>query len=403
MQKKNCRPAFGRGRMAVRSFWIVLLIAASSCSDLIHDPIDSKIIRFEVGFPSTNRTNGVLYDKETGKNVVYFANAGTFKEIKFYHSDGSWIRTIELDSMLLGLDGIARIDVWSTDSILLMEQHTNRVVLVTQSGKARTVLDVGKKLNRMSPDRYELWPSPLSPVRGRNRLIFNLCWLEDVNMILSTEDPIRFFQSYCELMMTKPLLLSMDIGGGGEYVFGLDSFYHKISEEVRLFDETAPYAVVNGKVFTRSFYSDRMFVLDPERMEVIDTVLLHSDITTTHMLPLEVNSSVVRNDSDMRGERLRRGSGVQGLKYSRVVDRYFVVIAHSVSEADTVTGGLRSFSVLEYDGSFQLIAEHGFPSGKYVMHQLLSLDDGLYVLLWYGREAARKGEMNYERILRYDN
>ena len=364
-------------------------------------------VTFDVGYNATTRHRGSFTSVQPFTKVVYFANTGTYKEIKFFDSEATLIKRVSLAEALQYMATVARVDAWHLDSILLTEMYSGRVVYVNGEGEVQKVLDLLDPVNIDHQDQYELWPSALTSTRCQSGFILNLGWVNDRNddaKALSPEGGTpAYYRYHCSKMRDKPLLARFtEIQDTVQVEFLLDSFYHRLSESLCLFDESAPYAIINGRVFTTSFYSDVMLVLDPYKDGVPDTLHLRSDLSTVHIDPPVLTEADILNIDNVREERIRAGAQVQGITWDPGTDGYIIILAHQIPLSDATSSGLRPFSVLRYDKDLRFVEEIAFNGGRYVMSQLLSLTDGLYMLRWKGKESTR-GQMTFERILAYAN
>ncbi|MBK9176277.1 MAG: hypothetical protein IPM46_08055 [Flavobacteriales bacterium] len=343
---------------------------------------------------------GAFVDPASGEEVVYFANTGTYKLIRFFDREGGLVKETSLKRIR---GDVARVEAWSLDSVLAIHLYTNWATLVVNDSVPVREIQLDSVLHAKTTDRFELWPSPFSCVMNDGSLILHPSWAANLRDQDEAAEPAEgtyeYFNYYCRQSASRPAIVKFNPAMSPQSAtFMADSFYSKLSDRVSLYDETAPYAVCNNRIFMMTFYSPHVLVLDATSGQVMDTLTLSSSVTQVHIPPPTLTEEEFGDVGGRRKERLRTGACIQGIAFDKPLQRYVVVIAHQVSLSDSIPSGLRPFSVLAYDTLFNRMGEIVIEGGEYVMQNMLSLSDGVYLMRWRGGKESAHGRFEFQRI-----
>lgn len=347
---------------------------------------------------------GSFFDPGSEQELVYFANAATHKVVRFYSLDGHLVKEVSLRAALDSMDEIGHVDAWHLDSIVLSEMYTNRVAFVDGSGACWRMLELDSLLNPASGDRYELWPSNSSTFISNGALWFTSKWVGNTNDQTSGTEPqsgtATYNAYYSARSATTPVLVRLQPSMyPTQATFLLDSFYHRLSDTVSVYVDSAPYVLCNDRVFLVSHYSPRLIMIDAATATVLDTLVIHSEHPTHHIPPPPLINSEFTDPSDPIATRLRVSAFPMTIMYDRTSHQYAVVLKHAVPVSEPEpTVHLHPFSILRYDTLLNFVSEQTYPGHRYMVTKRLSLKDGLYMYKWEGPQAEAQGKVVFEHL-----
>ena len=125
-------------------FIAVILLCSCANNDKKNDykiQITKRV--YEMDFFPNHMYSGILFDRELNQELLYFGDLVTTKKIVFFDLEGTKIHTVHLkDAVKNSLYGINNISVVSMDTILLLENYTNTLVLVNSKGEELKKIDL---------------------------------------------------------------------------------------------------------------------------------------------------------------------------------------------------------------------------------------------------------------------
>ena len=338
---------------------IVLVLVVLSCSKESEMRSEKEVV-FKVGYEPVSVLSGYYKDE----SLLYFTDPATTQQIKLFDLKGNFKDSISLTEVINQYPEIADIHIFSLDTIVVTSRYINRISVLNRNGKIWKQLDLDNKVIDSEQNKYWLQQSSFaSPNKEKDRLVYHSEWrgnlIDDAKDKTpnKTEEYIKYFnrKSYDSYVFVSVEGL---FGSKPKLTFGLKDFYHEINDDP-FYLIGGMFTIVKDYIYVFRYFSDNIFIIDKNTLELINKVKLTSAYTTIGIKP-----PVTSEDFDYLKTVSRQKGTIQRLLYDETKDEFYVILTKDIKE-EKEEGSYRPFVVQCYDKNFKLKVEKEFGASKY--------------------------------------
>lgn len=339
-----------------------------------------KELTFDVGFPVTRKHTDTYISG--GQELICFADVSTNKIIHFFTLDGKKQGSIPLDCVIDDGHEIDDFSIVSPDTILVNTLYSNKIYILNRKGECLERIDLDKVVKHENGDQFEFYSSAFQDFYSNGSVILGCSYRDNIKEQAPTDalENLRYFYSK---MFRSPYFLKIDniFSDSLSYSVGPEAFYHKyVSDTGYVIVESSFYHHDNNRLFCFSAYSDKIFEVGINDLEVKTEIRVKSDHSSLGADPIPLNNETVGLLQEKVNEALQTSGIITRLHYDRYRKLYYVMVYHDVPGGKgAYKNGERPWSLLVYDEQFNKKWETKFDEKEFIGGNILVCKEGLLV------------------------
>lgn len=359
-------------------YFFSVLFLLSGCGKAVQD---YDAISFDVGFAVTANYSGSYVDNVQNRRLLYFADPVTAKSLKIFNDEAALLHEINLKEPIDRLQTIDDITVFAPDTIVLNSRFTNKIAVIDSKGQVWKFLDLQKTLTRGS-NVYEVHSSAMKDLRLNESLLFNSEWRQDVTDI--PENSWDIFTQYYERLFVEPYFVKISdfLTEPLKAQFGF-RLYPLFMDEASFIIEPPFYTVVNGRLLVTSHFSNEIFEVDAESLELKGRYPIASSHTKIGHDPIPINKNTFANAQQIVDKYAKTAGRISMIEYDPLGRRYVVVVYHETDTPKTLPE--QRFSLIFTDENFNIQNEIAYTNSSFAGWFCLRTDKNL---LFYANENS---------------
>jgi len=322
-----------------------------------------KDMIFDSGFKSGNAQIEFI----NGREFLCIAEYQKEKKIVLHALDGKESISIGLSRLDLFNERALAFEVFNLDTILVLPYYSNILYCMNQKGDVWKTIDLNPYLEKEG--RFELKRSATPFHYNNNALVFSLEYLIDTDVVYDA-------YSYRKKRNAAPILLKIEdiFKDTLDVQFGLRNLYNHFSDAKHANVEGNNFAFINDQIVFNSAYSDSLYIIDPNHLEIKQKIKISSDYSRIYIDPI-TNEQQMQNPN-LVNQNFTTNGQIRSVKYDSDERVYLVFVSHKPKEVRT------SWSVIILDSNFNKIDEYLMDDSKYAHYGLIS-SKGLLVSNYY--------------------
>ena len=388
--------------MKTKTIMLILISSITlSCNRDSKSFLVKRNIIFDIG---ANLNYGdVYYDKSLKKDIVYFSNATTQHNIKFFNTAGELLQLVPLDSAIKNLDNIARVTIVSHDTIVINSNYTNELLIIDFTGRVMEKQKLASQLIDESGNQFEFTESVYPTGQTLSTLIYNCNWRANLNDVVNELVPndafayLKYFNEHC---YASPYFVTISnvFSDRPKIKYELYGIYQQICNEPSIFAEPKFYCFLDDRVFFYSMYSNKIFFVNAHNFKIERSVSIVSKKTKigTSLLRLNYETSMSLQDSVTL--KIKTSGGIVRILYNEGKREYYCIVRHA-SSVESYDKNQIPFSILLYTKDFVLKDEYVFDNFSFNCMYSLMTKDGLLLLRNDTTKTLKKnGKVTYSLL-----
>lgn len=352
--------------------YILILLLLIGCKN---EPQVLKEVIFDVGFQSSGRYSGTFFDIKLNKQVVMFGDASTSQKLKFFNTDGSFIKEVDLSFQAKQLPEITYIWLSSMDSISLLSQDIQKIVSINSFGEKLDEINLQSIIFK-SGDVYTYTAgfNPSMPMVWNGHTFIRCNWKESLNKIELVHSVKNFYINAFEAIKILSIAKTKDSNLISKAV--VSQFYRNLSTTPKAYPEGVRYSILNDKLFITSSFSKKIFIYNPENGTLFKTVTINSKYGkfTATGVPLDPES--ILNLNKLATTQIKSAS-LGNVFYEEIEKKYIVIVQHQVPTIKEIRN--RTFSIITLDENFQQKSEAYFNAKKFYFYSSMMIDGKIWL------------------------
>ncbi len=326
--------------------------------------------------------------KVKDKEFICHYDFVTHKKIIAESLSDDELHTISIENALKkSLYGIVAFEIVDWDNIYLVEKYSTKLSLINEGGEVKRRIDLDPYLKLSG--HYELVCLTREFIMNDTSMLFALEFRPE-NLPEYLQDNI---EAYDSMRYLSPRLFKVDNFYKDTFKvhFGAENLYRRFVAEDILALDRFNYRYVNNQILFTSMYTDSIYCIDPNTLNVKNAFGIQSDYTgliVNHMSRAEADQDNERfmNNVDSNGKILN-------IVFDQLSKNYFVTIVHKKrGEAEAKL----AWSLIVLDEEFQKEEEIKMDEDKYHFLCNPSLQ-GLYI----DSNPSHEADTNYRQKNNY--
>lgn len=371
------------------TFLFSLLI--SSCNNVSDNVSEKKItikpskeIVFDVGFPTMNRYSNIYYSLPDSTEYICFGDVNTNKKIVMFTLNGEKKYDIPLNYVINDGENIEDFSVISPDSILVLSQYTNKLYFLNQKGECWKKIYLDSIVKPANGDKFEYSSSMYQDfILNKNTLIFGCEWRSNKND-KEPKEQLEYSKYFYNNSFKASYFLKISniFKDSIKYKFGLKNFHSKISNEPAVMVEGNSYYHYNNRLFCFSWYSDKIFEINPDLLTIKKEIQIKSKYTEIGCTPIPLNENTQNNLQDLINKNLQTQGLMNRFLYDNYRNLYYIIARHTASPnhiKDKKKADELASSLLIYDENFNKLKEILMPTESYLTSNILVYKEGILI------------------------
>lgn len=328
--------------------------------------------------------------EDDGKEFIVFSDYVTAQEIQIFNlNDQSLFCSVPLDEIIASGQMIAGHTVVNRDSILVLCEYTNQLILINRKGEKIKQVDLNKYLNQDTA--YALFSR--TPILTKDGTIYSGVMLDyytnlSRGMFKTPEEKIM-------LEKHTPYLVAINGFFSDSIIVqhGLRNFYARFVRPEGTQMERPKIELLNNRMFMYSNFCDTIYEINPQIMEIENSYPIRSEYSVLGYETATYKESL----SGLHNEHAKIEGRVVKLFYDKVNDLFIVTCVHERSDESLESTAARTGSYIIYDNKFNKLNEvkrddHFFSSiAAYCRSGWLCIKDEKY-----NKEKAFYVKMTYD-------
>jgi len=320
--------------------------------------VDSAV--FEVGFFFMPTFSAEYFDLESQQDLLFFADPKTHKQLKFFHRDGSLHTTVDLKNAVVSLpEPVLDIEVISLDSIVLFTSNGN-LVAINRKGEVWKQFNIIQKLG-LHLDEEKSYKILSSVMHSRGMID-----RKDIILYLSTSLKKKFEEHSDWIIANKANKWNSEqfiriidlVSDTPNYQLGgklLRAISPKDSN-IMVIDIFNTYNVYDNLVYITHMFSDKLFIMDANNMEIVKSKIIQSDYTTFGA-PLYFSKNKIENKEaySKASKGIKEKGKLSGIFYNESKKHYYIT-----GGFDKDTQYFGKWLLMIYDQEFNKLKEYIF-------------------------------------------
>lgn len=327
---------------------LLVIVIQLSCTN---SNIGQNIVSFNIGYPTSRINAGEICFKNDTNLYLYFCNPRIAKNIAIYKLNGEKVYDIPIKKNNFLLDDIEDFYIKSLDTIYLFT-NKNRIITINKEGIILNIKSFRKLINKEKDCVYGLESSLTQDFYYNNSFYFGLLLDKINNPYNDSTEKVKNIKYYYAKNYSKPFILK--INNLDSITYGLKGFYNRISDSNHLLIERTKMCFFDSNLFMYSNYTDTIYKLNIENLEIVDKYRITSKKTKIYMNPIEINNNTIENLQDLINNNFKEQGRIVSMYYNSEKARFYIGIKHE--QLDYSKGDIK-FSVLVYDKNFAFINE----------------------------------------------
>lgn len=344
----------------MRTYYIFVLLLVASCSQKKEATlVPTGEVTFDLGYAPDNRMTAIYHDDKENIDYIYFQSMKVDK-MSFFTLDGKLKQETTLHNVQIEGNEVRGIVVVSLDTIIVCTNYPiNKLYYLNANGDCWKTMT----LDSIVPGKnfkYNI-SSDMKCINGS--MLFYANWIGD-DYLDSIDSRNEYLRYYINNMQLQPYFMRIsNIYGDPKCQFGLNGFLKRFGKENHFMLDPGSYSIANDKIFVCVPYSDELFIVNNESLEVDKTVKIKSNYSTLGKAKIER----IDNDYKPRHNAIDLTCGaIQEIQYDSNKHVYLVNVRHDVDKKniDDCWGYITS-SMIIIDEKFNKIDEHFLGATSY--------------------------------------
>ncbi|WP_430614989.1 hypothetical protein [Flavobacterium sp. JP2137] len=357
----------------------MLVVLMMSCGKPKEEWKASRSVVLDIGFVSKGKFRGHLYDRKSKETLLYFADPITDKVIKFFNAHGELTDTISLSKGILELRQIDGLSVISMDSIILINERGNQLCAIDKSGTVWHRLDLSQFCEGTGQVYYFSTSGSGNFVLDGKSVLLHPNWVRKHSDSMGRkvartlyEDSYYFYSHW----VRAPHLIKVEnfLSSSPVAVYGLPDFYWNIDHNVAPYIDGRYSTYQNKHIFVFSSFSPYLLRVDPTDLNQLEQLRIVDDARAV-AVPAPLAQDF---DSKVLNFELQHKSIVGDFGYCSKSKKYLLIQTIDFSKNTEIE--YRPFKAVIFDEGLQFEREVVIDQNKYLWHNSLIVEDGVYLL-----------------------
>lgn len=288
-------------------------------------------IRFATGY-SIRQSMTSIYRDRAGVEYIVLTDPMTAKCTKFFTLDGKEAASIPLDQVVQALGEIGSISVISTDSLLALSSHHDRLAVFSHTGSVYDVVELDSISTTGNGNSYDFRGSSIGSSFFNGDLYLKCSFVEnklDSPLIWWGEHRLKSMRSFYSKANESPLLVKINpFSRPLRATYHLAGFYSNIMKEPFQSIEPAIFDIIGDTLYLSSVYLDSILMFDPIDFRKIGSFPIGSKLSKSHTTPVGINQAEADSSGAFLNRRLQTQAGVQGIVRDERSGNLLVVMYH---------------------------------------------------------------------------
>lgn len=354
----------------------LLIFSCAEDTELVPEQtlVFKRDVTFKSGFKSGFLQKPVNID---GENYFCAQDYVTNKKIKLFSLTSDKIHEINFKPIIINENqNVATVEIINLDTILVLTVYTNLIYMINSKGEIWKKIDLNPYFKKFYSPKYKFETKSYSEfLTDKGELIFRL------TPYLQQEGAFDFEKHYLELNSDSlPLFFKVkDIFADSLNTrFGCYEFYKSFTKIDEFYGEFALYAFCNKKIIVGSNYSDSLYIVNTNTLEVEKKVQLTSKFTKIGTKPPTLKQ--MKASSATSHIKIQRDAArFRNIIYLDSLNLYFCSLVHQTT-ADTIDYDNKPSSILVLDSNFTIIDEIQLDKSKYLSYAAFNSGNDIYVI-----------------------
>lgn len=364
---------------------IVIVIGLSAC-DRSASPLAVAVneeLVLNTNWPYSPRWSGVLDAKDGSGQFIFSGDPLTQLVVRVFDDHGATLFDIPLTGALDSLGSINSFTLIEPELLFVIEEHGPRYALLNKSGEVIHMASLADLLCDTNGDLYEVngYSGGLTLLNGH--IILETDWISHCSDTAEARPLplVEVHRQYFAEATSKCKVASLLLGGQARLSFGACNILPHLLDTPRCTIGGVRRTVANNRLFVISPYSSKILELDTSNYSVLDEFDIELNGAPVGITPPPVNEEDVKAQG--YNTRLVCNATITSMAFDHPSQRYLVTIYHDVPERteEDKRGIHREWTLNTYDENFDIIDDQRVLADTYLPGCLLSLADGVWILV----------------------
>lgn len=318
---------------------------------------DSKVhfhkvndVSFNIGFLSNHRLMGLVEDELTGKDLFYFGDPVTYKELRYFNLKGDAEFVVPLQEVIDVVRAIGHFQVISPDTIIIFCEYNNLISIINRNGHVWYSLDLNNRIKPFQNHNYTYRTTYSGSCVEGNTLYLTLEYMAD-----SLGKPAPPLKQFFAHSLDLPYFVRIDNFFDTlnfSYVYGLKAFYRNFMNDSMAMGELRKYTYLSNGLVVFSNFTNRLFIINPISMDIDTSFVIYSKYTSIGVKPVKL----IGEDVYIKylNSEVRYGGYISKVIYDPINRYYIVVIAWKNNDK---VPKVRDYSYCVYTGDGKKVTE----------------------------------------------
>lgn len=360
----------------------VSLVACSDDGNKLAFTISRK--SFKLNFEPSHTVSGLFGDSTKKNETYFFGELVTAKKIDLYDVNFKLKKSINLKKFIeeLGNAEIQDAAFINKDSLLLFSEMLNTAFLIDAEGKLLKKMDINSDRKDFKFDLYSTMYNHFYNPSSKS-MIFAQGWSARnpfPEELTTTEQIVSYGYNQKRLIPKFVEVKDFLREGSPVTVNHLKGFNAKIFPKNSLSFEFDYYFISKNLMFFSSWYSDKVFVYDLDKKEVVNELSIKSKYTQIGAQPMTISANSVQNINDYVKECGSFKGQINRIFYDSKNDLLYVMVYHEQKNPRSQFYGVnRDWSLIVYKNLNEKIYEKKFTQGEYAVGFSMLTKSGLWI------------------------
>ncbi len=326
---------------------------------------------YDLGYPNTRLNSGYINFPGDSTDYIYFCNRSTTKKISIFTINGVLKYEIPLNALDFYITEIRDFCIHSLDTIFVLSARTNKLFVLNRTGKIWRHIDLNKHLTfKEKKLKYELLPSFHQNFYYNGSLYFGVVLMDYENPYTEYLDVKAHYQ---KISSDSPYLCRIDniFTDTVSIKYGLSGFLKSFYDSTFYLSDFRYYYPVNNKLLVTSVYSNIIFEVDPNNLEIVKQHELHSNYSKIRIIPETIIEAIRNKDGLNKG--FQQQGFMDNLSYNSESGLYFIRVRHDLDSIQ-IENDNHPFSIMVLDKNLNPIGESNIIDKRYICRPIFVLD-----------------------------
>ncbi len=248
---------------------------------------------------------------------------------------------------------ILAYEVHSLDTIMILPHHSNILYFINRDGEIWKDVDLNPYLEKEG--YYELNRSSTPFQFNDSTLIFSLEY-SSKNLPLNEREDLNY---YYQGKYAAPSLFKIEniFGDTLSCTFGLRELYNNFADNQSVCIEGNLFTFLENKIIFNSAYSDSLYVIDSQTLEIEKKVEIQSKFSGLSIQPISIDD--LQSSPEKLNSNFQSNGQIRDIIYDKKQNQYSVIVNHKPDTEEY------PWSILTLTDNFQKLNEIKMDDSKY--------------------------------------